>query len=218
MNAELDQQVKSADAASGRMNANQMQWPTTAAPAVYTNTPMPLPYTNPPVVLPGDMAPAEPPPPVANPGVDEMNDVMPQAGTGTQADFRTDLSEYHLVLVRDKDVPNSAGYDPRNKLRFFPKGRLPGSSETFYVVTHRFADRAGINAEFRGDVVVAANSAGAPRPPFGTSSHAEKSEGQQQPSVTQFLLSPIGVMVVLLTMVLLFYLVKKNRRDNYGFY
>lgn len=211
------QQVDVANDRAAQMNARQNQWPTTAAPQTFTQTPMPMPYTNPPIVVPGTGGPPAPTPaPMPdNPAADA--DAIAQAGTSGDSDFRTDLSEYHLVLVRDKDVPNTAGFDPRNKLKWFPRGRLPGSSETFYMVTHRFADKANINAEYRGDVVIQANSRGEPRCPLAVENApmAKRDESATGTAMASPMNLPMSTWIaVMIISALLVYIVMKKSREE----
>lgn len=217
MEQELRTQMQASDQHAAQINANQSEWPTTAAPKQYTQTPMPVKYTNPPVVLPGDMGPA--PPTKAPEPSSPMHeaDATPNAGTGSESDFRTDLSEYHLVVVKDKDVPNTAGYNPREKLKWFPRGRLPGSGETFYVVTHRFADRANINSEFRGDVVVHSDSTGHPRAPLAVGAEMSASGGSENFTGTPMpFVFPTStwVAVIVITLLVVYIIVLKYRKDR----
>jgi hypothetical protein len=122
------------------------------------------PYTNPPLTIPLVEKPPQGPPIMVPPPGDA--DAKAAAGTGNNADFRTDLSQYNLVVVKDKDVPNTAGYNPRAKLMFYPKGKLPGSNETFYLVTHAFADKAGISEVHRGYVNIKSDALGRPTYPL----------------------------------------------------
>lgn len=156
--------AKKAAKVADKENRRQQTWPATDAPKLYTQTPIPMNVTNPPLVLPAGKV--QPPGPLAPLAPPNHEDVVSQAGDQEDSDFRPDLSQYQLVLVRDKDVPDTSGYNPRAKLKFFPKGNLPHSSETFYLVTHRFADRAGISSEARGQLVIKSDSRGRPRHPL----------------------------------------------------
>lgn len=210
-------QLEEADKRAAQVNAQQDKWPTTAAPAVYTKTPEPAPYTNPPVVVPGTGGPPpKPPKPVESDPV-ENADAVAITGTSGDSDFRTDLSEYHLVVVRDKDVPNTAGYDPRGKLKWFPRGHLPGGGETFYLVTHRFADRANINAEFRGDVVISANTRGIPRPPLAAEKHKDEPRDESATGTpaafTNFPMST-WIAVVIIAILVVYIIMMKNKRET----
>lgn len=140
-------------------------WPKTKAPQEFTQTPIPIPYTNPPIVVP-DIGKPLPPPKPSETNAPAQRDTLAEAGAGDGMDFRTDMSEYQLIVVKDKHIPDVTGYNPRAKLKFFPKGNMPGSNETFYLVTHRFADRAGIMAEHRGQITIKSDSQGRPQAPL----------------------------------------------------
>ena len=139
-------------------------WPTTLSPQLFTQYPISMPYTNPPLTIPLVQAPPKGPPIMVPPPGDA--DVRAASGTGNNDDFRTDLSQYRLVVVKEKDVPDVAGYNPHAKLKYYPKGVLPGSNETFYLVTHKFADKAGINEIHRGYINIKADALGQPTYPL----------------------------------------------------
>lgn len=189
------------------MSNTAKQWPKTLAPKVYTQTPIPLESTNPPQVIPVS---SEQPPEPKGAKQNGNRDAFPVAGTNDNADYRTDLGEYNLVIVKDKDIPDTAGYNPRSLLQYFPKGKLMGSHETFYIVTHRFADRAGINSELRGNLTVKTDSRGRPSNPFtapqggaggaGDYRTTEKAEGS--PATGLVSLFAIGIFVLLLVVLL----------------
>ncbi len=209
-----------ANAKARAMNARQNHWPATMEPKLITETPIPMAYTNPPVVVPKGDNPPPGPKPKKSPKADE-NDVRAEAGARDDADYRPDLGEYQLVIVRDKDVPNTTGYNPRQKLHFFPKGNLPGSRETFYLVTHRFADRAGINAEKRGQLTVRADSRGRPLHPLMAESGKSgremaegetSSEGEEKGMFSSNTIMIIAIAVIIIFVYLAFL---KNNRQNY---
>ena len=199
-------------------------WPTTKAPKVFTETPIPMQNTNPPIVVP--VGKKQPPPPrnTVNPPADR--DVTAEAGASDDMDFRPDLSEYQLIVVKDKDVPNNTGYNPRAKLKFFPKGHMPGTNETFYLVTHRFADRAGIMAAKRGQLTVKSDSRGFPQAPlraemggaggtgtFRTSKDKENADGTTDPADSQKTIVA-GLVAAIAVLVLVVYIARKNRREG----
>lgn len=183
------------------MSNTAENWPKTLAPKVYTQTPIPLEVTNPPQVIPGS---SNLPPEPKQHQTQGNRDASPVAGTNDNADYRPDLGEYNLIIVKDKDIPDTAGYNPRSLLKYFPKGKLMGTHETFYLVTHRFADRAGINSELRGNLTVKADSRGRPSNPFtasrggaggfGDARTMEKAEG----SLGMGYIIIIGIVVIML--------------------
>ena len=162
----MENQFKN-DAQNARIQANaqvQSNWPTTKAPKQYTQYPISSPNTNPPLVIPMVDNPPKAPP-IMVPSAED-DDVRAVSGTGNNADFRTDLSQYNLVVVKAKDVPNTPGYNPQSKLKYYPSGKLPGSNETFYLVTHAFADKSNINEIHRGYINIKSDAMGRPYYPL----------------------------------------------------
>jgi hypothetical protein len=207
--------TKAQAAKAKQVHAQQDEWPVTLAPKVYTKTPIPVPSTNPPQVIPGSSA--LPPEPKLTDAPANDRDVPSQVGTFDGADYRPDIGEYNLVLVKDKDVPETSEYNARGKLRFFPKGTLMGTNETFYMVTHRFADRAGINSNVRGSFVIKADSRGRPSHPLmaesggagGVGSMREKEKNEAKTLMDTFYNGPcmitIFFLLVLLFLQMLYY-------------
>lgn len=201
-----------------RTNPPVAGWPATSEPKLYTETPIPAPLTNPPVVIPGSST-LPPNPKLTDPPA-KNNDEKAMVGTDGSADYRPDLGEYNLVIVKDKDIPDNSGYNPRAMLRFFPKGHLMGSNETFYVVTHRFADRAGINESFRGDLVLKADSRGRPSHPLmaedggagGIGPLRENVSGSDESIVSKEML--YGIVVLLVVLLLLQTIYCKNIKEG----
>lgn len=222
MDNSIHQQMNDAQATANAEVAKQYQWPTTKAPELVTKQPLPPRYTNPPIVVPVNQGP--PPDTPYQPDMpgqmpDDQTDCTPEIGSNDSADFRPDLSEYHLVLVRDKDVPNTAGYDPRSKLKNFPRGTLPGSNETFYMVTHRFADRAGVNGNMRGNIVIHASSTGQPRAPLNANGKdgTERMEGEGGTVTTvasQFTTATWIAIVVIAALVVYIIVMKKKQEQR----
>lgn len=191
-------------------------WPETKEPKVFTQTPMPSPYTNPPLVIP-DVGKPLPPPKKSMTMEPLQRDSMAEAGAADGMDFRPDLSEYDLVIVKDKDVPNNTGYNPRARLKFFPKGRLPGSNETFYMVTHKFADSAGVPSEKRGMIKIKSDSKGRPEHPLrsemggagGTGDYrSENEEGGTM--MAGNMSNMVYIMLILVAVLLIFLAVMKQ--------
>lgn len=147
-------------------------------------------------------------------------DTNAEVSTNNNGDYRPDLGEYNLVLVKDKDVPDESQYDPRGKLKYFPKGHLMGTNETFYIVTHRFADRAGINAVNRGYITVKADSRGHPLHPFivgrggaggiGSMRESMSSDEEENTMTSMNMKILIGFLVFVIVLQYLYYQNKMN--------
>lgn len=210
MNDMIKNQMKSSDETNVMEERKMMEtWPVTKAPKQYTQTPIPSPNTNPPLVLP--ISQPQPPAPKSERNPPANRDVTAEVGTSPDADFNPDSGEYRLIMVKDKDVPDSTGYNPRAKLKFFPKGYMPGSNEEFYLVTHRFADRAGIAANKRGLVVIKSDSLGVAQSPlrvtkggagglgyYRTSETEEKATGTAAPSNTNIMVAMVALVFLII--------------------
>lgn len=200
-------------------------WPKTEAPKIYTQTPIPIQNTNPPIVIP-DVGKPLPPPTKSSTMPPDQKDTKAEAGAADDMDYRPDLSEYQLLVVKDKDIPDITGYNPRAKLKFFPKGNLPGSNETFYLVTHRFADRAGVMAENRGQLTIKSDSTGRPQHPLRAETGAaggggnyrtqEKAEGTDKAAANPISTANI-IILIIVGLMLAVLLAHRNKEEGIQF-
>ena len=127
-----------------------------------------------------------------------------------------------MVIVREKDIPNTAGYNPQSKLKFYPKGKLPGSNETFYMVTHAFADKSGINQINRGYLDIKADPLGHPTYPLmayinelGLPRKVESATGTNSAVSTALAYTNTTILVVLLIVMgfILYNMKKRSKRE-----
>jgi hypothetical protein len=164
--------------------------------------------------------------PHSNTGANKVPELAePDVGSARESDFRPDLGKYNLVVVRDKDIATRPEH-VREGLKHSPSGKLPLSRETFYLTTHRLAEKAGVPPHAKGSVMIKADALGRPVQPLASfamaNGHHEKAEGEAEDKQTNMLMKTLAgsttllvIVVVILAVMLYKAKTKKYKADKY---
>jgi hypothetical protein len=167
-----------------------------------------------------EAGPQEPPTPSGASGAPFL--AQPDVGSSRNSDFRPDMGHYNLVVVREKDIATRPK-DVQDALKHSPSGKLPLNRESFYLTTHRLAEKAGVPAHARGSIIVKADALGKPLQPLASFAYntmtEEKAEGQIDKQANAIIRTLAGsttvlvIVVVILAVMLYKAYSKKYKKD-----